>query len=61
MLGVGDDVLLEALVEHGLSETEARRARLLSTELDTFRRRLHGVSPRARADLSALRDLLEDG
>lgn len=60
LLDVSEDVLLEALVEHGLTEAAARGSRLLKAELDDYRTRLHGDDVGGRADLAALRDLLDD-
>lgn len=59
LLGVGQGVLVEALVEHGLTEAEAKGARLLMAELDKFRGQLQGDSERVQAELSALREVLE--
>jgi len=60
LLGVAEDVLLEALVEHGLGEAEARSSRLLRAELDNYRRHLHGDDDGAAAALSALREVLDE-
>lgn len=59
LLGVGQDVLVEALLEHGLTEQEAKGARLLTVEIDKFRKQLQGDSERVRAELAALREVLE--
>jgi hypothetical protein len=60
ILGVEVDALVEALGEHGLVGQQAREARLLVSELETFRKQLRDDNERALAELSALRDVLED-
>lgn len=59
LLGVAEDVLVEALVEHGMSEVDARGARLLRDELDSYRHLQPGTGD-ANAALSALREALDD-
>jgi hypothetical protein len=61
ILGVGEDLLLEAPGDHGMARQEARGARLLVSELESFRTQLRTGDDRARAELSALRDVLDDG
>ena len=60
MLGVEEDVLLLALGDHGLTSPEARGSRLLVAELESFRAQLRTDSERARSELAALRDELEE-
>lgn len=60
ILGVEEAALVEALGEHGLVGQQAREARLLVSELESFRKQLRDDSERALAELSALRDVLED-
>ena len=59
LLGIAEDVLVEALVEHGMSEAEARNSRLLKDELDNYRH-LQRDAGDANAALSALREALDD-
>ena len=59
LLGVGEEVLVAALEDHGLSAAEAAGARLLTSELEAFRERLQGSSERVQAQLAALRGELE--
>jgi len=60
LLGVGQDVLIEALQDHGLSAAEAAEARLLTFELDAFRARLQGSDERVQTQLAALRSEFDD-
>lgn len=53
-LGVTADVLLEALVEHGMSEAEARGARLLASEVERYRAGVQRSRDRLREQLDGL-------
>jgi len=53
-LGVTPDVLVEALVEYGLSESEARTARLLSSEVESYRAKVQRSRERIREQLEGL-------
>lgn len=55
-LGVATDVLVEALVEHGMSETEARGARLLASEVEKHRAGVQRSRDRLKEQLEGLSD-----
>ena len=53
-LGVTSDVLVEALVEHGMSEAEARGARLLASEVESYRAKVQRSRDRLKEQLEGL-------